>query len=111
MFCPRQKNNFQDIIKIRGTLVFLCPKKRVRERESEQEQKRARAKARVRAGKGKRKGQGKGQGKGKGKRESTKALVILFLNHLGQSKKYANCTVQERAVQYEQLKTPGKQIR
>jgi hypothetical protein len=39
----------------------------------------------------KRKGKRKGQGKGKS--ESTKALVILFLNHLGQGEKSVNYSV------------------
>ncbi len=59
-------------VKIRGTLVFLCPKERdrerarKREREREIERSRARARARARARKGKRQGKGKEKGKEKG---------------------------------------------
>jgi lipocalin len=54
----------------------------------------------MRKGQGKGQEKGKGQGKGKGERESTKALTILFLNCLGQSKKSANYTVLYRKERY-----------
>jgi hypothetical protein len=37
MFCPRQKKLISRTFKIRGTLVFLCPKERDRERARERE--------------------------------------------------------------------------
>ncbi len=52
---------------------------------------------------------GKGKGKEKGKeRESTKALAILIINHLGQSEKFRElyCTVLKRAVLYILLTIP-----
>jgi hypothetical protein len=48
VFCPRQKKIISMTFKIRGTLVFLCPKEQEKERESERE--RERESARVRHG-------------------------------------------------------------
>jgi hypothetical protein len=97
---PQTKKIISRTFKIRGTLVFLYPKReRERERNSEKKSKsKCKSKSKSERGKGKKKRQGKGQGKGK--RESTKALAILFLNRLGQSEKSANYTVLYRKEQY-----------
>jgi hypothetical protein len=108
MFCPRQKKIISMTFKIRGTLVFLCPKGRERERERERKRERegeskSKSKSESESGKGKGKekgtgkgtwiGTGKGTGKGKGERESTNELALLFINRLGQSEKSANYAV------------------
>jgi hypothetical protein len=110
MFCPRQKKIISRTFKIRGTLVFLCPKERERQREREREREsksksesESESKSESRKGEEKEKGTGKGTGKGKGKereRESTKALAIFFLNRLGQSEKSANYTLLYRKERY-----------
>ncbi len=88
------KRSFQDFQNPRYIGIFMSQRERERTRERE------RARARERARKGKRERQGQGKGKGKGKRESTKALAILFLNRLGQSKKSVKYTVLYRKERY-----------
>ncbi len=54
--------------KIRGTLVFLCPKERERERESKSEsESESKSNSKSKSGKGKGTGTGTGTGKGKEK--------------------------------------------
>ncbi len=62
MFCPRQKNNFQDFKNQRCIAIFMSQRERERERERdgggeqerENERERARERARARAGRGER---------------------------------------------------------
>jgi flagellar biosynthesis/type III secretory pathway protein FliH len=81
MFCPRQKKIIISMtFKIRGTLVFLCPKERERERVKEREREsksksesenksesERKCESESGKGKGKEKGRRKGTGKGTGK--------------------------------------------
>ncbi len=54
-FCPRQKKIISRTFKIRGTLVFLCPKERERASKRDRESKSEKDKKKEK-GKGKRKG-------------------------------------------------------
>jgi hypothetical protein len=74
---PQTKKIISRTFKIRGTLVFLCPKERGRERESDRERARTRAR----------------KGKGTRETEKTKAWVIIFPNCPAQNENSANYTV------------------
>jgi hypothetical protein len=104
MFSPRQQI-ISRTFKIKGTLVFLCPKERERargqEREGEQEQEREQERGREREREREReRDRERGRERERDResererqKESTKALVILFLNRLGQTEKSTNYTV------------------
>jgi hypothetical protein len=93
-FAP-DKKIISKTFRIRGTLVFLCPKEREIEREREQEKSESESKS-ERESESESESEsetGTRKGTGKGKEIRRKARAIIFLNRPGHSEKSANYTI------------------
>jgi hypothetical protein len=90
MFCSRQQKIISRTFKIRGTLVFLCPKERERERDRGGE--RAREKERERERERER-GRGREKERETERDREEKSVGHFISKPPGQSEKPANYTV------------------
>jgi hypothetical protein len=106
MVCFRQKKIISRTFKIRGTLVFLCPKERERERggsksksESKSENK-SESESKSKSGKGKEKGTGKRKGKRKERERESESPGDFISKCLVQSEKSANYIILDRKERY-----------